>query len=196
MPQVLGNHPEARLLMVGSGSMLASLRALGHYYVGSAGDADVNGLGVTLTHALLSNVRGSVDYSVANANWFNGPAPREYAVLSRWVPTAVRSPHERIQDLTTSLEAEVPLSATRFIVVYKLNNAFASGDNERPGLDARFDLQINQALPFMNFSTSQWEMLVAVRSLFHESLANASAYDELLVVRPPKRIVGGLTVKF
>jgi hypothetical protein len=48
----------------------------------------------------------------------------------------------------------------------------------------------------MNFRTSQWEMLVGVRSLFHASLANTSVYDEILVVRPPKRIVGGLTVKF
>ncbi len=176
----------------------AAASALGHYYVGSAGDADINGVGVTLTHALFSNVSGSVDYSVANANWFNGPAPLEYAILAKWVPTAVRSNRERIQDLTTSLQTQIPLTATRVVVLYKLNNAFASsfGDQERRGLDARFDLQVNQALPFMNFSTSQWEMLVAVRSLFHESLANASAYDELLVVRPPKRIVGGLTVKF
>jgi hypothetical protein len=79
-----------------------------------------------------------------------------------------------------------------------LNNAFVLGEGSasHPGVDGRFDLQVNQSLPFMNFSTSQWEMLIAVRSLFHESLANASAYDELLVVRPPKRIVGGLTVKF
>ena len=28
-------------------------------------------------------------------------------------------------------------------------------------------------------------MLVGVRNLFHESLANTSVYDELLVVRPP-----------
>ena len=90
------------------------------------------------------------------------------------------------------------MTATRVVVLYKLNNAFASRRPRarRAGFDARFDLQVNQALPFMNFRTSQWEMLVGVRNLFHESLANASAYDELLVVRPPKRIVGGLTVKF
>jgi hypothetical protein len=39
-------------------------------------------------------------------------------------------------------------------------------------------------------------MLVGVRNVFHESLAGTSIYDELLVVRPPKRLVGGLTVKF
>jgi len=35
-----------------------------------------------------------------------------------------------------------------------------------------------------------------VRSLFREDLVDASVYDERLVVRPPKRVVGGVTVKF
>jgi len=39
-------------------------------------------------------------------------------------------------------------------------------------------------------------MLLAVRSLFRDSAADSSIYDELLVVRPPKRIVGGLTLRF
>ena len=172
--------------------------SLGHYYVGSAGDADVRGVGVTFTHALAENVRGSVDYSMATANWTDSAAPLEFAVLSRWVPSAIRPATERIHDITTSLETEIPYSATRVVVLYKLNNAFAATDRTAavPALGARFDLQVNQALPFMKFHTSQWEMLVGVRNLFHDSLANTSAYDELLVVRPPKRIVGGLTVKF
>ena len=39
-------------------------------------------------------------------------------------------------------------------------------------------------------------MLLTVRNLFREDLLDASIYDELLVVKPPKRIVGGLTVRF
>jgi hypothetical protein len=39
-------------------------------------------------------------------------------------------------------------------------------------------------------------MLVAVRNLFREEALEASVYDELLVMRPPKRIVGGVTVRF
>jgi hypothetical protein len=172
--------------------------SLGHYYVGSAGDADVHGVGVTFTHALAENVRGSVDYSVATANWTDAAAPEDYAVITKWVPSAIRPASERIHDITTSLETEIPYSATRVVVLYKLNNAFAAADRTAatPAFGARFDLQVNQALPFMNFHSSQWEMLVGVRNLFHESLANTSAYDELLVVRPPKRLVGGLTVKF
>ena len=105
--------------------------SLGHYYVGSAGDADVRGVGVTFTHALAENIRGSVDYSMATANWTDRSAPVEYAVLTRWVPSAVRPATERIHDVTTSLETEIPYSATRVVVLYKLNNAFAARRSQR-----------------------------------------------------------------
>jgi hypothetical protein len=173
----------------------AAATALGHYYVGAAGDASLRGVGLTVTHALAENIRGVVDYSVSTADWAR-TTPVEYALLTTWVPSAVRESGEKVHDVTTSLETEIPLSATRMVLLYKLNNAFVAGQESRNGFDARFDLQINQALPFMNFRTSQWEMLLSVRNLFHESLANGSVYDELLVVRPPKRVVGGLTVKF
>jgi hypothetical protein len=176
----------------------AAASSLGHYRVGSVGDAGISGLGVTYTHALVHHVRGSVDYSVASTNWFNPAPAAEFAVFTRYVPAAVRPARERIHDLTTSLQTEVPQTATRVVVLYKVNSGFINGEgsNLTPGLGARFDLQVNQGLPFMNFSASQWEMLVAVRSLFHESLADASTYDELLVIRAPKRIMGGITVKF
>ncbi len=103
-----------------------------------------------------------------------------------------------MHDVATSLEAAVPQTATKVVVFYRLNSAFVRAvdlESSR-GLDGRFELQINQSLPFMNFMRSHWEMLVGVRNMFHESLSSASTYDELLVVRPPKRIVGGLTVRF
>src|SRR5206468_12228621 len=52
------------------------------------------------------------------------------------------------------------------------------------------------SLPFMDFSTAKWEMLIGVRNFFRDAAPDQSVYDELLVVRPPKRIVGGLTLKF
>ena len=63
-------------------------------------------------------------------------------------------------------------------------------------VDARFDVQVRQALPFMDFSSAKWEMLVAVRNFFHDAGLDQSIYDELLVVRSPKRVVGGLTLRF
>jgi TonB dependent receptor/Carboxypeptidase regulatory-like domain len=176
----------------------SSPSATGHYYVGAAGDAVVRGFGVSLTHALASFIRGSVDYSLSSADWVQRSEPVEFAVLTKWVPSAVRADRERIHDITTSLETEIPYTATRVLMLYKLNTAFAGGtrQDEAPKFGARYDFRVTQSLPFMNFRASEWEMLVGVRNLFHESLANTSVYDEILVVRPPKRLVGGLTVKF
>ena len=173
--------------------------ALGHYYVGSAGDVDVQGVGASYTQALTGNLRGSVEYSVSSARWTAGPPPGDARLLQRIMPAAVHTgEHERIHDLRTSVEAEVPQTATRVVVFYRINNAFITdGDPEEiRGLDGRFEMQVNQSLPFMNFMGSHWEMLVALRNMFHESVAGASTYDEILVVRPPKRILGGLTVRF
>jgi hypothetical protein len=66
----------------------------------------------------------------------------------------------------------------------------------RHGVDSRFGVQVHQSLPFMDFSTAKWEMLLGVRNFFREASSDQSVYDELLVVHPPKRIVGGLTMRF
>lgn len=173
--------------------------AIGHYRVGTVGDASIRGVGVAVTHALARHVRGSVAYSLASALWTDGPPPGDLARLARFVPGAVHgAERERVHDVTTSVETEVPTTATRVMLFYRVSNAFIRADDpDQPrGVDGRFELQINQALPFMNFLHSEWEMLVAVRNMFHEAMTGASTYDEILVVRPPKRIVGGLTVRF
>jgi hypothetical protein len=170
---------------------------LGHYAVGTGGDVDVRGLGVTLTHAFVGNVRGSFDYSMADAAWANHRSADRMR-LARSMPSALRHEAERIHDFTTSVETEFPISATRLFVLYKMNSAYirADGSETRPGLDGRWDVQVRQALPFMKFTTADWEMVMAVRNLFREAVAESSVYDELLVARPPKRLVGGITVKF
>jgi hypothetical protein len=170
---------------------------IGHYFVGSAGDVDVRGWGVTLTHALADNVRGAVAYSMADAAWHNSESP-DRRRMARSLPSGLRDATERVHDVTTSLETEFPQSSTRVFLLYKVNSAYirADGTTARPGLDGRWDVQVNQALPFMKFTSANWEMLVAVRNLFRESFAETSVYDELLVARPPKRLLGGITVKF
>lgn len=168
---------------------------LGHYAVGSSGDVDVIGLGITYTHSLADNVRGSIDYSVAGADWANQPS-RDRLRLARSAAAALREDGERIHDVTTTLETEFPQSDTRVFLLYKMNSAYARPDHPGPGLDGRWDVQINQGLPFMSFTNAEWEMLVGVRNLFREEVGETSVYDELLVVRPPKRLVGGITVKF
>ena len=167
---------------------------IGHYFVASAGGVESEGWGVTLSRALAGRVRGSVDYSVTRARW--GSSPDE-AIVRRWAPSAIRPERESFQDVTAVLETEMPETATRVFVVYRVNTAYTkpSASEPLPGLDARFDLQVRQSLPFLPFG-ADWEMLVAVRNLFREPGDTRFAYDELLVARPPKRIVGGLIVRF
>lgn len=168
---------------------------VGHYSVGSGGDVDLRGLGVTFSHALMSNVRGSMEYSLAVADWAATPT-RDRRRLATTAPSALRVDGERIHDVTTTLETEFPESRTRVFLLYKLNTAYTRADTATPGLGARWNVQVNQGLPFMRFTNAHWEMLVAVHNLFREAFGETSLYDELLVVRPPTRMVGGITVKF
>ena len=146
--------------------------------------------------AFASRVHGSIEYSVTNAR-VNIPGDIAYMLLV--APSAVRAEPERIHDVSTAIDAVVPETSTRVVVLYRLSTAFAQGTSGTvltPALDSRFDVQVRQSLPFMDFSSAKWEMLVAVRNFFRETASDQSIYDELLVVRPPKRIVGGLTLKF
>jgi hypothetical protein len=133
--------------------------------------------------------------TVTTAEWHE---TAQASPLTERVPGLTRTGTERLHDLTTTLETEVPITETRVFALYRINTGYA-GDrlaDLESAPDARFDVQVTQSLPFMNFSSAQWEMLIGVRNLFRDIVDEASTYDELLVVRPPKRIVGGLTLRF
>ena len=172
----------------------------GHYLIGSAGDVDLSGVTVSMSHLLWDGVRASVDYTVATTEW-QRTMPIRPVLAGAGAPHATRSAASvpaQIHDVVSTVEAAVPLTATRVYAVYRLNNAFvtASGDGASRLADGRFELQVNQALPFLKFTKAQWEMLVAIRNMFYEQAATVSLLDEALVVGAPKRVVGGLTVRF
>jgi hypothetical protein len=172
---------------------------LGHYLVGNVGDATVQGCSASLSTMIAGRFQGSLAYSLATAQM--DPA-RGMDVLVLLAPSALRPVSERIHDVSTALSADVPETATKVFVVYRMSNAFAraaqigDGQLERPGFDSRFDVQVRQSLPFLDFSAARWEMLVAVRNFFRDGTDDQSIYDELLTISPPKRIVGGVTVHF
>jgi hypothetical protein len=163
--------------------------------VANAGGLDAEGWGVRLQSAPSQRVRGSVDYSVTRAEWVSRG---DMAAIAVWAPSAIRPRTEDVHDLTTSIETDVPHTATRVFLLYKINNAFArGGDPTQTAVDYRFDVQVNQALPFMPFSSAaRWEVLVGLRNLFRDANNAGSIYDELLVVRPPKRVIGGVLIRF
>ena len=91
-------------------------------------------------------------------------------------PSALRQGPERIHDVATTIRADVPETATKVLMLYRLSNGFAraasqvtDGQLDRPGFDSRFDVQVRQSLPFLDFSAARWEMLVAVRNFFRDT---------------------------
>ena len=169
-------------------------RSVGHYYVARAGSVDAQGWGVRLSSSVLKRVTGSIDYSLTHGEWSSFG---ELADSRPWIRRLTRGKDEDIHDLTTSIRTDIPETATRVFVLYKLNSGYArrTGSLSETGLDGRFDVQVNQALPF-GLGNTKWEVLLGVRNLFRDPNDPASVYDELLVVRPPKRVVGGFLVKF
>ena len=169
--------------------------SLGHYYVATLGDLNARGWSVSLSRTIAGGVRGAVDYTQATTRWDASP---HQSAMAFWMGGGRAGGRQQLHDLTTSLETDIRPTATRVYVLYKVNTGFTrqTASLGGTGLDTRFDVQVNQALPFLNFTSADWELLVAVCNLFRESSIERSLYDELLVVRPPKRVVGGVRIRF
>ena len=174
---------------------------VGHYQVGSGGDARATGGAASIETIFSRWVKGSVEYSLTSGVLTPDEGLRYVLLIAPG--DASKAKVENIHNLDAELEADIPETATRIVFLYRLSNAFAratdsaaSGISARSAVDSRFDLQVRQALPFMGFSSARWEALLAVRNFFHDPAADQSVFDELLVIRPPKRVVGGLTLLF
>lgn len=179
----------------GLGSVERPAADLGHYYVGSGGDVTARGWAVSIRQVVGNRLHGSVDYSVTTAEWRSTP---QSDIVSMRLPGIVRSGPERVQDLTASADTVVPITETHIYALYRVSTGYAGSTITAlgPALAARFDVRVTQSLPFMDFANAHWEMLVGVRNLFRDASDQVSVYDELLVTRPPKRIIGGLTLRF
>lgn len=191
-------HVNDQLVTVFGGDVPGQPTAkIGHYLVGNTGDVDASGVSAEFRAVIASRVHGAVQYSVARGQIVQ--AGNEYVMLL--APVAARTGVDTVQDLTARIDTEVPETSTRVMVLYRLSNGFVQPGSRgeaasRPALDGRFDVQVRQSLPFMNFSNARWEMLLAVRNFFRDASCDQSLYDELFVVRPPKRVVGGVTLHF
>ncbi|PWT81267.1 MAG: hypothetical protein C5B57_10840 [Blastocatellia bacterium] len=168
--------------------------SVGHYFVGNYGDLVAQGVGAGLRTTVAGRVHGSIEYTLTRTEWnasnmqtfWGGPALSLMPLRS-----------SRIHDVATTVETDVPETSTRIVVLYRVSNAFARRRTDDEALlDSRFDIQVRQSLPFLDFSTAKWEMLLGIRNFFRETAPDQSVYDELLVIRPPKRLVGGLTMRF
>ncbi len=166
----------------------------GHYGVADAGDVMTHGWSLGVTHHLLSRLRGSVSYELTEARWWRTAPGQELLVLG----FGPRPSREHLHGLSTSVETDLPLTDTHVYVAYRLNTGFTrrDGDTANTGFDSRFDVQLTQRLPFLDFTSAQWQVLLVVKNVFRDAAHDSSAYDELLVVKPPTRILGGFVVRF
>jgi hypothetical protein len=167
---------------------------IGHYYVGSGGAFDAEGWGVSVSRPLGDHVDASIDYTLVDATWvaWSSDAP----LLATRAGSLLRTV-DRIHDVTASVQHVMAPTSTRIVALYKLNSAFAGRTADAaPGTSARFNVQVTQSLPFLAATGAQWEMIVAVSNLFRDELTSGSVYDELLVLKPPTRMLGGVNVRF
>ena len=175
------------------GAQLASSLRTGHYHVGSAGDFEAIGWGVSAESPVGPYTHAAVDYQQASAAWQRGGRPAAVPVS---IVDEIYRQADRVHSLSASVESLVAPTETRLLVVYRLNTARSVVDDDAIAGGSRFEVQVNQALPFLAFTNAKWEALVAVRNMFYGAGGATSLYDEILVVRPPTRVLGGVTVKF
>lgn len=178
----------------GAADVSRLIAAGGHYGLASAGDASMRGWAVGVVRAITPHIHGRLDYTYLSAEWTPSTGADRRA-LQTFAPQALRAPDEQIHDVSASLDAELAQTATRFVLLYKVNTGFVGAPAGIQPTNGRFDMQLRQGLPFMG-GVGEWEMLLGVRSLFRPTLDDRSMYDELLVVRAPKRLIGGLQVRF
>ncbi|PYQ46918.1 MAG: hypothetical protein DMF78_25090 [Acidobacteria bacterium] len=100
-------------------------------------------------------------------------------------------------DLAARVETVIAGTDTRVVAFCRFNRL--SGDLEHAAgavTNTRFDVQLSQGLPFLGALTrADWDVLVAVRNLFYEA-SEGGALDEMAVSHPPKRVLGGISVRF
>lgn len=175
-------------------AMAEPRRNVGHYHVGSAGDFDARGWTVSASRTVGDGVRASLDYTQFASQW-SALSP-DRAVLQQVAPAVLRT-DERIHDMTATVESIIAATSTRLFFLYKLNTGFAEAKDTTPSAlrNVRFNVQVNQALP-LTIMKAHWEMVVAVSNLFSDEPFDSSVYDELFVIEPPKRVLGGVTMRF
>ena len=145
--------------------------------MGNTGDVDARGWGLSLSRTVADGIHASIDYTHTDAEWLRPTATTGRLALV--MPSVVRRQFEQLHDVTTSIDSELPRFDTHVFVIYKLNSGFTSPDAAtfRPRFGSRFDVEVSQALPFLDFASAQWQMIIAVRNLFQEDLLETSVYS-------------------
>jgi carboxypeptidase family protein/TonB-dependent receptor-like protein len=161
----------------------------------NAGRVSARGLGITVGRRFADGLSGSVSYTYGHS-WRGSPLA---ATPSRPVPRVLTYRDAGFHDVVARLEAAIDDSDTRLVAFYRFNSLLPGtegGTAVGPLLSSRFDVQLSQGLPFLGAVThADWDFLLAVRNLYYETDEGASL-DEMAVLNPPRRLLGGISVRF
>ena len=160
-------------------------------HIFNRGNAGTGGVGVTVGRCFGESVRGSMSYTYGRS-WREAPRPEAQDDFS---PLALDG---NFHDLAARLETVFQSTDTRVVAYYRLNRMMPDVAERTPGAptNRRFDVQVSQGLPFLGaFTRADWNFLLAVRNLFYET-SEGALIDEMAVTNPPKRVLGGISVRF
>jgi hypothetical protein len=154
--------------------------------VSNGGWVGTRGMGLRVARRFGDAFQGSMTYTYGHS----------------WRPEAVAADpmlafrQGDFHDVAARVETMIEGTDTRVIAFCRVNRL---GSPElKPGgvLNTRFDVQVSQGLPFLGAITrADWDVLVAVRNLFYEA-SEGGLLDEMAVAHPPKRVLGGISVRF
>jgi len=176
----------------------------GRFHIRDAGDFSARGFAVDLIRELSPvhrrlDLGGRVSFVMAVVR---EEAPGASGLVEEGLlaaPAGLLAPEDGapLQDLSAEVSARVRPSGTRFHAVYRLirHPGLIVGPN-RDGSSSRFELELVQLVPFADWSGTEWELSVAIRDLFFQDLLGRSLLDELAVANAPRRVIGGLAVRF
>lgn len=155
--------------------------------ISNGGWVGTRGMGLRVTRRFNDAVQGSMIYTYGHSWRPDGAA----------TPSMLAFREGDFHDLAARVETMIEGTDTRVIAFCRVNR-MASSDS-RPGssqLSTRYDVQVSQGLPFLGGLTrADWDVLVAVRNLFYEP-TEGGTLDEMTVAHPPKRVLGGISVRF
>jgi hypothetical protein len=161
----------------------------------NAGRMSARGLGVTLGRRFGDGLSGSVSYTYGHS-WRATPL---HSTEARAVPRSLGFRDAGFHDVVARVEASIDDSDTRLVAFYRFNSLLpggGSGEEAEPLTSTRFDVQLSQGLPFLGTLTrADWDFLLAVRNLYYEP-GEGATLDELAVLNPPRRLLGGISVRF
>jgi hypothetical protein len=154
--------------------------------VSNGGWVGTRGVGLKLGRRFGDALQGSMTYTYGHS----------------WRPEAVATQpmlafqQGNFHDLAARVETMIEGTDTRVIAFCRVNRLASPELREGSLVNTRFDVQVSQGLPFLGAITrADWDVLVAVRNLFYEA-SEGGILDELTVAHPPKRVLGGISVRF